>query len=106
MSQQPFNTNLTPAEIERLACIMEECAEVQQIIGKILRHGFDSTNPCAVDVNTTNREMLNRELGDLDAVIKMACEAGDVSSFAILGYSHMKDVRMRKFLHFQPQLGE
>ena len=34
----PFN-GLTPAEAERLALLMEECGEVVQIIGKVLRHG-------------------------------------------------------------------
>ena len=33
-----FN-NLTPGEAERLAILAEECGEVIQIIGKILRHG-------------------------------------------------------------------
>lgn len=39
-----FN-GLTPAEAERLAMLSEECGEVIQIIGKILRHGYDSYHP-------------------------------------------------------------
>lgn len=41
---QHFN-GLTPAEAERLALLSEELGEAQQAIGKILRHGYDSSNP-------------------------------------------------------------
>ena len=34
-----FN-QLTPAETERLAILAEECGEVIQAVGKILRHGY------------------------------------------------------------------
>jgi hypothetical protein len=36
-----FN-QLTDAEAERLALLAEECGEVVQVIGKILRHGYES----------------------------------------------------------------
>ena len=39
-----FN-QLTPAEAERLALLLEELGEAQQAIGKILRHGYASTHP-------------------------------------------------------------
>jgi hypothetical protein len=60
-----FN-NLTPAEAERLAMLAEECAEVIQIVGKILRHGYDSYHP--KDPSMDNRDLLAKELADLDAV--------------------------------------
>jgi len=60
-----FN-QLTPAEAERLAMLAEECGEVIQMIGKILRHGDDSYHPA--DPKTTNRQLLGRELTDLYAV--------------------------------------
>lgn len=60
-----FN-KLTPAEAERLAMLAEECGEVIQVIGKILRHGYDSYHPA--DPQTTNRQLLGRELTDLYAV--------------------------------------
>lgn len=56
-----FN-RLTPAEAERLALLAEECGEVIQAIGKVLRHGFESTHP---DGGPTNRESLERECGDV-----------------------------------------
>lgn len=54
---QHFN-QLTPAEAERLALLAEECGEVIQAIGKILRHGYESRHP---DGGPTNREALERE---------------------------------------------
>ncbi len=60
-----FN-QLTPAQAERLAILMEECGEVVQIIGKILRHGYDSCSPFGAS-QETNRQALVRELFDIKA---------------------------------------
>ena len=60
-----FN-ELTPAQAERLAILMEECGEVVQIIGKILRHGYDSCSPFGAS-QETNRQALVRELFDIKA---------------------------------------
>ena len=60
-----FN-ELTPAQAERLAILMEECGEVVQIIGKILRHGYDSCSPFGHNMET-NRQALIRELFDVKA---------------------------------------
>ena len=62
-----FN-GLTPAEAERLAMLAEECGEVIQMVGKILRHGYDSYHPS--DPTTTNRHLLIAELRDVNAVLK------------------------------------
>lgn len=63
-----FN-NLSPAEAERLAMLAEECAEVIQVVGKILRHGYESYHPDKPE--TTNRDLLTEELSDLYAVTEM-----------------------------------
>ena len=68
-----FN-KLTPAEAERLAMLAEECGEVIQVIGKILRHGYDSFHPA--DHSVTNRDLLGRELTDLLAVAASLCRDG------------------------------
>lgn len=60
-----FN-KLTPAEDERLAILIEECAEVIQAATKIQRHGYESTDP---DSGETNRAALERERGDLQGAI-------------------------------------
>lgn len=87
-----FN-RLTPAELERLAYLAEEMCEAGQIIGKILRHGYDSFDPTdpmnrvvgvegqgigrTLDV-TTNRQLLARELGDVQRGLNMMLAAGDL----------------------------
>lgn len=63
-----FN-NLTPAEAERVAMLLEEAGEIVQACGKILRHGFESYHPD--DPRTTNRMLLSREIGDILAVIDL-----------------------------------
>jgi NTP pyrophosphatase (non-canonical NTP hydrolase) len=96
-----FN-RLTPAEAERLALLMEECAEVQQVIGKILRHGYESTHP---DSSTTNRELLHMELGDLFASVHLMADNGadekDVSMDTIEFHKEEKLGRIGKYLHHQ-----
>lgn len=73
---QHFN-RLTPAQAERLAMLAEECGEVIQIVGKILRHGYDSWHPDqsnkAPEYRFTNRMALGRGLTDLYAVAASLC---------------------------------
>ncbi|OAN76675.1 hypothetical protein A8B82_14850 [Sulfitobacter sp. EhC04] len=64
----PHFNNLTPAEAERLAMLAEECAEVIQIVGKILRHGYDSHHPD--NPATDNRDLLAKEITDVAAVTR------------------------------------
>lgn len=71
-----FN-QLTPEEAERLAMLAEEAAEVIQVVGKILRHGYGSKHPDNLD-GPDNRAMLRRELADLQAVTTMMTYAGDL----------------------------
>lgn len=95
-----FN-QLSPAQSELLACLAEECAEVIQVVGKILRHGYDSTHP----VNETgpdNREMLECELGHVHAIEAMmiADASGyNLSQTAIEGHANLKQSKVRHYLH-------
>jgi hypothetical protein len=59
-----FN-KLNPAEAERLSLLLEECGEVLQIIGKIQRHGYGSSN----------RSLLEKELGHIMHAIWRMSEA-------------------------------
>jgi hypothetical protein len=61
--------NLTDSESERLAWLLEELGEVQQIIGKILRHGYDSTWPPGQ--SPTNRDYLHKEIRDAMFVLEL-----------------------------------
>lgn len=77
-----FN-KLTPAEAERLAMLSEECGEVVKIIGKIFRHGYDSSNPLIPREHgvfiPTNYKMLIDELNDIGAVVYGMIQAKDFS---------------------------
>lgn len=94
-----FN-RLSPAQAERLAIVAEECGEVVQAISKILRHGYGSVHPNEVD-GPNNRERLERELGDLRAVVQMMIDAGDVEALAVQQYAIGKSSRIRPYLHHQ-----
>ena len=94
-----FN-KLTPAETERLACLAEECGEVIQIVGKILRHGYADFNPFD-PVHTENRVLLEKELGDLRYWMVNMCEEGDVNKEAIHQNAELKGLRVQQWLHHQ-----
>jgi hypothetical protein len=66
-----FN-KLTSAETERLAILAEECAEVIQIIGKILRHGYESHHP--LNEYQSNRDLLTIELADVGLAMDLILE--------------------------------
>lgn len=89
---------LKPDEIERLALLMEEAGEVVQICGKILRHGYESHHP---NGGESNREELNKELGDLLYAIELLDVNRDVNSASILHYKDDKRARIFKYLHHQ-----
>lgn len=69
------NPNLTNAELERLAMLSEEAGEITQIIGKILRHGYESFHPARPQ--ETNRALLTREVCDLRAIYSLMVHEGD-----------------------------
>ena len=92
-----FN-GLNPAEDERLALLMEEMAEVQQVIGKILRHGYESYHP---NGGPNNRELLERELGDVRCALHMMVMAGDLHATSIAEHARDKAKRVAKYLHHQ-----
>lgn len=74
---QHFN-QLTAAELERLAMLSEEAGEIVQMVGKILRHGYESYHPNDDD-KTTNRVLLRREINDLIGVVHGMVQENDLS---------------------------
>lgn len=94
-----FN-QLTPAQAERLAMLAEECGEVIQIVGKILRHGYDSHHP--VNPRVSNRDLLAKELRDVNAVL-MAMGRDELREYSVqdvigvwerkLQYTHHQEVQ-------------
>lgn len=91
-----FN-KLTAAEQERLALLSEEMGEVQQVIGKILRHGYESYHPRNKD--HSNRDLLEKELGDVHAVLALMENEGDVNGESIDYFKEDKLKRVGKYLH-------
>ena len=92
-----FN-GLTPAEAERLALLAEECGEVIQAIGKVLRHGYESTHP---DGGPTNREALERECGDVYHAIWRVIGAGDIDGNGMSQRADDKAKSVGRYLHHQ-----
>lgn len=96
---QHFN-GLTPAQAERLALLSEELGETQQAIGKILRHGYESTHPNRPN-GPTNRQSLVREIGDVQLAVELMLNAGDIDEDDIENRVMEKTTAVRSFLHHQ-----
>lgn len=92
-----FN-GLLPAEAERLALLLEELGEAQQAIGKVLRHGYESRHP---DGGQTNRESLEREVGDVYVALRMMFNANDIRRGAVATREEIKIESVRRYLHHQ-----
>jgi len=92
-----FN-KLISSETERLALLSEEMGEVQQIIGKILRHGYASKHPEDLR-GPDNRAMLEKELGDVQAAIKLMW--ADISFSKVDHWQQEKLKVVGKYLHHQ-----
>ncbi len=97
--QKNFN-DLTPAETERLAILAEEMGEAVQVIGKILRHGYESRNPLNPE-SLTNREYLELEMGDVLAALFLMEESNDIDSDEIISRMIVKGVKIKEWLHHQ-----
>ena len=95
----PAFNGLSNAEAERLAVLMEELGEAQQAIGKILRHGFDTSYS---ENDPTNREQLEKELGDVQNAQRMMVEAGDLDPAEIQLRAKTKATTIGQYLHHQP----
>jgi NTP pyrophosphatase (non-canonical NTP hydrolase) len=95
--EKHFN-GLTPAEAERLALLLEELGETAQVIGKILRHGYESSNPFD-EKRTTNRRLLSNELGDVLAAMMLMKFSGDINQKDLDEAKERKVVKADKYLH-------
>lgn len=89
---------MTEAELERLAILVEEAAEVQQIAMKIIRHGYSSHNPFD-ESKMSNRYLLEKELGDLVFALGLLMANDDVSEKRIQDFKWKKKETIGKYLH-------
>lgn len=92
-----FN-ELTNAESELFAVLAEECGETVQAVGKILRHGKYSWNPDVVS-KRTNIEELEKELGDILAVIDLLVRSKVIDAANMHSLKDAKLQRVWKYLH-------
>jgi NTP pyrophosphatase (non-canonical NTP hydrolase) len=90
---------MTNAELERLAILSEELGEVQQVIGKILRHGYENYHPNDKS-RTSNRQLLEAELGDVGFAVKLLIESDDLSESRIYKAFDEKAEKIEQYLHF------
>lgn len=96
MSELPFN-RLTNEGAEALALLAEECAEVIQIVGKILRHGINSSHP---DSGESNRALLEQELGDVRAAEEIVLRIFDIQEQDVVTRKVGKLDRVQRYLHY------
>jgi NTP pyrophosphatase (non-canonical NTP hydrolase) len=89
---------LTQAEIERLAILAEECGEVVQAVGKVLRHGWESQSPYG---GKPNRVSLERELGNVRAIVNLMLDSGDVRLGEVQTWQRAKKLGLGKWTHHQ-----
>ena len=99
MDGEHFN-RLTPAEAERLAMLAEEAGEIVQVVGKILRHGYESYHPD--NPHSTNRDLLAKEVTDILAVIELMDQDFNVGSGGDIDTAIRKKMR---FSHHQTSVG-
>lgn len=111
MSENSFDNGLSDAQSERLAILAEECGEVIQIVGKILRHGYHSYNPTVPEMQQKpNTTLLQKELGDLLWAISKLDEACDINfqiprtNATLNMWLRRKEESTSKYLHHQPVL--
>lgn len=89
---------LTAAEVERLAMLAEACGDVAKAIGKVLRHGWESQSPYG---SKTNRVALEREIGDLRAVVGMMLDVRDLRLGDVRHWQRRKRENAAKWTHHQ-----
>lgn len=92
-----FN-NLTPKQTELLGGTSEECGEVVQVIGKILRHGLDSSKPTD-PLSVTNRQNLTAELADIAAMTDLLIENGVIDASEWKALKDKKRFRFEQYAH-------
>ena len=81
---------------EALIIAAEECAEVTQQICKIIRFGLDTPYLTAGD-GTTNREQLEKEVGDLICMIDILFEQGIIDSNNVTRAEIVKREKLAKW---------
>ena len=99
--------HLTPAQIERLAYLSEELGEAQQAVAKILRHGWESSNPLDPDA-ISNQANLETELSDVWAAMRLLASHDEISLEAVsaLSVGKLRSIELGStWFHHNPEDG-
>lgn len=99
MSRRDRHNQLSAAEEERLALLMEEMGECIQVIGKIMRHGYEGKHPAG---GPTNRQLLETELGHVKHAKILMSRCGDIDFSRIKFSAVSKSRTVSRYLHHQP----
>lgn len=91
-------------ERERLYLLIEECSElaiechgIVQMATKVLRFGYEDV----YDFQGSNRTRLQAEIGDVQEVIRMMVNAGDLKAEEILRAQHKKREKLKIYMSRQ-----
>ncbi len=95
-----FSNGLTDAQLERLAILSEEMGEAQQVIGKILRHGYDSWHP-KDPLGPNNRELLEKELSHVRYMTDWLLGRKDIDWDRFFDQVQKKHNNIGLYLHHQ-----
>jgi NTP pyrophosphatase (non-canonical NTP hydrolase) len=79
---------------ETLLITQEECAEVTQAISKVFRFGMDAQYPAGAP---TNKQKLEEELGDLQAMLFILSQKGIINMKAVELAAEQKIEKLRKW---------
>ncbi len=96
---KPFN-GLSLAEAERLAILAEECGEVIQVVGKVLRHGWNPTDH-TTGITYDNRADLETEMGHVRNIERLMIARQDVIHAALVQAAQTKRAKWSVYLHHQ-----
>lgn len=97
--KQTIGNRLTPAEMERLVKLNEECGEVIKEISKIMLHGYNAVDKHGVAYD--NRAALEREIGDVSSACKLMMDRGDIRSRMVQKYAIQKDSTIAEHMYHQ-----
>lgn len=85
-----------------LACLAEECAEVQHAVAKALRFGLDDGYPGAA---STNAQDIAREFQDVLAVVEMLEDEGALDCTTDLEAIDRKKARVSEYMGYAESVG-
>lgn len=85
-----------------LACLSEECGEIQQAVGKALRFGLDDGHP---EKFTTNAQDIAKECQEVIAIIEMLESNGIIERTKTRKAIDEKKVKVLRYMAYAESRG-